>query len=264
MMDTQKKILQRFKDNLLIHRKFSRVLINSMSVRSRGNKCYTRRNKNGGAYVVCNDPPKGSKGQAGVYQAANPTGKQDGRSKKQEEITDKIRSRNRVRKSMMTKDFQKEFGEKSTVNQRTPKNAPATSTMRRDLESKGTNPIDLIGMGRLYVYTRWANETDEGKKFIKDKNLEKPTKFAGVDDRDAIREAAQDILSNQGRKNRGLVKFNEKGIDDFPIRAEYDEWEEGELSAREREHLEERSLRYKHYLELAGRKVPDWVKDIAR
>ena len=233
-----------------------------MSVRSRGNKCYTRRNKNGGAYVVCNDPPKGSRGQAGVYQAKNPTGKQDGRSKKQEEITDKVRSRNRVRKSMMTKNYQKNFGgEASTVNQRTPKTAPATSTMVRNLQSKGTNPVDLMGMGRLYVYTRWANETEEGKKFIKDKNLEKPEKFAGVDDRDAIRERAQDLLDGDLDFRD---KWNPKGIDEFPIRAEYDEYEEGELDAGEREHLEERSLRYKHYLELAGRKVPDWVKDIAR
>lgn len=233
------------------------------SVRKRGNKCYTRTNKNGGAYVVCDDPPKGSRGQAGVYKAKNPTGKQDGRSKKQEEIRDKVRSRNRVRKSMMNKEYQKNFGgEASTVNQRTPKNAPATSTMSKDLLDKGSNPVDLMGMGRLYIYTRWANETDRGKKFIKDNDLEKPTKFEGVDDRDAIREAAGDILSGKGQE-RGEVKFNEKGIDDFPIRAEYDEWEEGELDAREREFLEERSLRYKHYLELAGRKVPDWVKDIA-
>lgn len=234
-----------------------------MSVRSRGNKCYTRRNSAGAPYVVCNDPPKGSRGQVGVYKAKNPTGKQDGRSKKQEEITDKIRSRNRVRKSMMTKTYQKNFGgEASTVNQRTPKTAPATSTMVRNLQSKGTNPVDLMGMGRLYVYTRWANETDEGKKFIKDKNLEKPEKFSGVDDRDAIRERAQDLLD--GDLDFRADNWNPKGIDEFPIRAEYDEYEEGELDAGERENLEERSLRYKHYLELAGRKVPDWVRDIAR
>jgi hypothetical protein len=233
------------------------------SVRKRGNKCYTRRNSAGAPYVVCNDPPKGSKGQAGVYQAANPTGKQDGRSKIQEEILDKVRSRNRIRKSMMTKNYQKNFGgEEFSVNQRTPKSAPATSTMRKDLLDKGSNPVDLMGMGRLYIYTRWANETKEGKKFIKDKNLEKPEKFAGVDDRDAIREVAQDIL--RGDFEKDTINFNAKGVDDFPIRAEYDEWEEGELDAREREHLEERSLRYKHYLELGGYKVPDWVKDIAR
>jgi len=59
-------------------------------------------------------------------------------------------------------------------------------------------------------------------------------------------------------------KFKPKGIDKFPIRAEYDEYEEGELDTEEREELEERTIRYKHYLELAGRKVPDWVKDISR
>lgn len=234
------------------------------SVRKRGNKCYTRTNKAGATYVVCDDPPKGSRGQAGVYKAKNPTGKQDGRSKRLESAVDKSRALNRVRKSMMNKEFQKNFGgEASTVNQRTPKSAPATSTMRKDLLDKGSNPVDLMGMGRLYIYTRWANETDEGKKFIKDKDLEKPTKFVGVDDRDAIREAAGDILSGKGM-DRGEVKFNEKGIDEFPIRAEYDEYEEGELDAGEREYFEERSLRYKHYLELAGRKVPDWVKDVSR
>ena len=31
-------------------------------------KCFTRVNKAGAKYVVCNDPPRGSKGQAGVYQ----------------------------------------------------------------------------------------------------------------------------------------------------------------------------------------------------
>ena len=31
-------------------------------------KCYTRVNKAGGKYVVCNDPPRGSRGQAGVYE----------------------------------------------------------------------------------------------------------------------------------------------------------------------------------------------------
>jgi hypothetical protein len=30
--------------------------------------CFTRTNANGGKYVVCNDPPRGSKGQQGVYQ----------------------------------------------------------------------------------------------------------------------------------------------------------------------------------------------------
>tara|TARA_R100000655_G_scaffold98257_1_gene141545 strand:- start:135 stop:458 length:324 start_codon:yes stop_codon:yes gene_type:complete len=31
-------------------------------------ECFTRTNKNGGKYVVCNDPPRGSKGQAEVYE----------------------------------------------------------------------------------------------------------------------------------------------------------------------------------------------------
>ena len=137
------------------------------SVRQRGNKCYTRGDSQGRTYVVCDDPPIGSKGQKGVYKAKNPTGKQDGRSKRKAKEIDKQRAFNRVRKSMMNKDYQMNFGAgEGVANQRVPKSAPAKSTMRRDLESKGTDPKMLDGMGKLYIYTRWANETDEGKKFI--------------------------------------------------------------------------------------------------
>jgi len=235
-----------------------------MSVRSRGNKCYTRRNKNGGAYVVCNDPPIGSRGQAGVYQAENPTGKQDGRSKRKAKERDKQRALNRVRKAIATEHYQSNFGGgQGITKQRVPKNAPAKSTMTRDLIDKGSNPEDLQGMGKLFIYTRWANETDEGKRFIERNELKKPKKFGSVNDRDNIKDMAEAILDGEaGELTDG--KFKPKGIDKFPIRAEYDEYEEGELDAEEREELEERTIRYKHYLELAGRKVPDWVKDISR
>ena len=235
------------------------------SVRKRNGKCWARTGKGGNPYVVCNDPPNGSKGQAGVYQAENPTGKQDGRSKVVDELRDKARARNRVRKTMMTANFQKNFGDGASVAyQRVPKSAPDTADMDADLMGKGASPTDLFGMGRLYVYTRWANETKEGKAFIKKEKLKKPDKFAGVDDRDAIKEAAEDIVENQGKSWRGNVEFNEKNIDNFPIRAEYDELEEGKLSATERIDLQERALRYKHYLELAGKNIPDWLKDVSR
>ena len=32
-------------------------------------ECFTRTNKSGGSYVVCNDPPRGSSGQRGVYKS---------------------------------------------------------------------------------------------------------------------------------------------------------------------------------------------------
>tara|TARA_R110000824_G_scaffold218692_1_gene405422 strand:+ start:3350 stop:4048 length:699 start_codon:yes stop_codon:yes gene_type:complete len=229
------------------------------SVRKRGNKCFTRSNKSGATYVVCNDPPKGSRGQAGVYQADNPTGKQDGRTKRKEAEIDKQRAFNRVRKSMMNKEYQGNFGgEKSTVDQRTPKSAPATSTMRKELLDKGTAPKFLDGMGRLYIYTRWANETTKGKKFIKDKDLEKPTEFAGVDDRDAIEDAAGDVLGDARE-----VDFDAKVIDRFPTRQEGYDYERGRMDTEERRSMDERTLRYKHYLELAGKSIPDWVKDIS-
>lgn len=60
---------------------------------------------------------------------------------------------------MMNKTYQANFGaEATTINQRVPKGVPSTSSMRRDLESKGTDPKFLTGMGKLYIYTRWANE----------------------------------------------------------------------------------------------------------
>ena len=233
------------------------------SVRARGNKCYTRTNKSGAAYVVCDDPPKGSRGQAGVYQAANPTGKQDGRTKRKEAEIDKQRAFNRVRKSMMNKDYQKNFGEPSTVNQRTPKSAPSTSSMKKDLLDKGIAPKFLDGMGRLYIYTRWANDTKAGKAFLKKEKLEKPTEFAGVDAMDEIEEAAKDILDGGGE-----VEFDAKEIDDFPTRQDaydYEAGREGNFTsvAAMRRSMEERTLRYKHYLELAGKSIPAWVRDIS-
>ena len=198
------------------------------SVRKRGNECFTRTAKSGATYVVCNDPPKGSRGQVGVYQAENPTGKQDGRTKRKEAEIDKQRAFN------------------------------ATSSMKKDLIDKGTDPKFLDGMGKLYIYTRWANETKQGKSFLKKEKLEKPTKFVDVDDKKYIEEAAGDILDGGGE-----VEFKEKNIDDFPNRQDGYAFENGRLSGDERHRMIERTTRYKHYLELAGKTVPDWVKDIA-
>ena len=234
------------------------------SVRARGNKCFTRSNKSGATYVVCDDPPKGSRGQAGVYRAANPTGKQDGRTKRKEAEIDKQRAFNRVRKSMMNKEYQTgiAMGDGRVVNQRTPKSAPSTSSMKKDLLDKGIAPKFLDGMGRLYIYTRWANDTKDGKAFLKKEKLEKPEEFAGVDAMDEIGEQAEDILDGDADD------FDAKMIDDFPSRQDAYDYEAGRagnftsVSAMRRS-MEERTLRYKHYLELAGKPIPAWVKDIS-
>ena len=160
---------------------------------------------------------------------------------------------------MMNVNYQKNYGgEASTINQRTPKSAPATSSMKKDLIDKGTDPKFLDGMGKLYIYTRWANETKQGKSFLKKEKLEKPTKFVGVDDKDEIEEAAGDILDGGD-----AVEFQEKVIDDFPNRQDGYAFEGGRMSGAEKHSMIERTTRYKHYLELAGKDVPDWVKDIA-
>ena len=79
------------------------------SVRKRGNKCYTRSNKAGVPYVVCNDPPVGSRGQAGVYKAKNPTGKQDGRTARNKAKNDKEIALRKVRRAMVSKQYAKEL-----------------------------------------------------------------------------------------------------------------------------------------------------------
>tara|TARA_R110000823_G_scaffold67222_10_gene156882 strand:+ start:1112 stop:1897 length:786 start_codon:yes stop_codon:yes gene_type:complete len=258
------------------------------SVRKRGNKCYTRSNKSGATYVVCDDAPNGSKGQAGVYKAKNPTGKQDGRTKKKEAEIDKQRAFNRVRKSMMSEDYQNYYGtdrdyfaynvtnsgnkQKALI---VPKSAPATSTMKRDIlnkRSKKEDPKLLDGMGRKYIYTRWANETFEGRRFIDFSpeegrgKIKKPTKYYGVDKDADIKKAAKTILSGKkpDKKSGQKIDFEAKEIDKFPTRQEARDYESGKMKGAEvRRAMVERTLRYKHYLELAGDKIPDWVKDIS-
>tara|TARA_R110000803_G_scaffold35633_1_gene76911 strand:- start:1275 stop:2066 length:792 start_codon:yes stop_codon:yes gene_type:complete len=260
------------------------------SVRKRGNKCYTRSNKSGATYVVCDDAPNGSKGQAGVYKAKNPTGKQDGRTKKKEAEIDKQRAFNRVRKSMMSETYQNYYGTvvapdgigRYQVSKRgnkqkaliVPKSAPATSTMKRDILNGRIkkDPKLLDGMGKKYIYTRWANDTFEGRRFIDFSpeegrgKIKKPPPFAGVD-RDAdIKKAAKTILSgkNPDKKSGQKIDFEAKEIDKFPTKQEARDYESGKMKGAEvRRAMVERTLRYKHYLELAGERVPDWVKDIS-
>ena len=271
------------------------------SVRKRGNKCYTRSNKSGATYVVCDDAPNGSKGQAGVYKAKNPTGKQDGRSKREEAEIDKQRAFNRVRKSMMSETYQRDFSKKEGVMNigggnrayaqrilKVPLTAPATSTMKRDiLNGKGKKDPDLLdGMGKRYIYTRWTNETKSGKEHLKirttaawriapmthtrgttlTKDVERDAKdfndwkYVGIDDKAEIAKAAKVILSGK----KGRLDFDAKDIDDFPNKKEARDYESGKMKGVEvRRAMVERTLRYKHYLELAGEKIPDWVKDIS-
>ena len=54
-------------------------------------ECFTRTNKSGGTYKVCNDPPRGSSGQKGVYKAKpkKPKKLTEAQKKKRKEKEDK-------------------------------------------------------------------------------------------------------------------------------------------------------------------------------
>ena len=131
------------------------------------NKCWTRQS-GGGKYVVCNDPPRGSRGQAGVYKADNPTGKQNPKLKERErkEKEKQIRERDIHRQEHTTK-----YGKyKDPV----PKNAPSTDSMRNQLIKGGARESSVEGMGKRYIYKRWKSETTKGKAFAKKVKAPKP------------------------------------------------------------------------------------------
>ena len=54
-------------------------------------ECFTRTNKNGGKYTVCNDPPRGSKGQQGVDRSRKDRGDEDIKGRDKSAAIDKAR-----------------------------------------------------------------------------------------------------------------------------------------------------------------------------
>jgi len=257
-------------------------------------KCWNRVNRAGVTYVVCNDPPRGSKGQAGVYQAENPTGKQDGRTKRKAMELDKQRVRNRLRKDMLDKEFQINYTEYSGTDAKTnpgiaaleletPKNAPATSTMVRQLRGVVADK-NVDGMGRKYIYNQWARKAKEGKAFLKKNKLERPPKFGGINDKDTLEDYAGEIASNfaGGRdvkvpKGMGTGKsgwmqdggYRRYGIPlDFEHVRRWRRQKEGKKTAvmdkDDVEGFEEDMLRYKHLLELGNRLVPQYVEEVVK
>ena len=253
------------------------------SVRKRGNKCYTRTNKAGVPYTVCNDPPRGSRGQAGVYQAANPTGKQDGRTARNEAKNDKEIALRKVRRAMMNKDYQEfavssGFGELDdplnpydfnlkTVDGEKLK-FPKRRRMMLDLINKKIPKEQFIKMPTRYIKIRWLRETKAGKKFRKDNEMKKPKAYAEVDDKTDQAAFAEDIFvaALEGRKTEATTYTNDAIGEVVPKdtavnKTNYDRFEGGKMSASQAEIFQENALRYKHYLEIAGKDVPDWVKD---
>lgn len=238
-------------------------------------KCWNRVNKAGATYVVCNDPPRGSRGQSGVYQAENPTGKQDGRTKRKEAEIDKQRVRNRLRKDMLKEDYQTmEAGVDglAIANQETPSNAPATSTMRRQLRGEVADK-NLDGMDRRYIYNQWARKAKEGKAFLKKHDYKRPPKFKGMGE-DDLKDLAESIADGFKEVDRRKDPFMNLGWaashggvrnrGEPMTKKSAEKYEKGELKKEQREIFEGDVLRYKHLLELAGKDVPDWVKDISR
>ena len=54
-------------------------------------ECFTRTNKNGGKYTVCNDPPRGSRGQQGVDRSRKDRGDEDIKGRDKSAAIDKAR-----------------------------------------------------------------------------------------------------------------------------------------------------------------------------
>ena len=322
-----------------------------MSVRSRGNKCYTRTNKSGGTYTVCDDPPKGSRGQAGVYQAENPTGKQDGRTAINKAKKDKEIALRKVRKSMLTKEYGETIGEvgennpytynlytkggrgnwrkpkdiitqgdlekptgltvqrmkddlfrwglsnrilgqgKKVVNaewrqetfrrdnpgeeleivdkypQHGQQNYPSEAFMLRDLDKAGKEMRAFDGMPLRYTKIRWLRETNKGKKFLQDNDLERPDAFEM--DSGAIAAQAEDLfLPAMKGKKEGKTGYSREAIGEVVginagkmTKDNYDKWEAGKFTPNQSEIFLDNALRYKHYLEIARKPIPDWVRD---
>jgi len=331
------------------------------SVRKRGNKCYTRTNKAGVPYVVCNDPPKGSRGQAGVYQAKNPTGKQDGRTARNKAKNDKEIALRKVRRAMVSKKYAKELKdmgiedakgrdyddplnpytfnldtnqprntiplsrlerptgipaqemknylaaimpnerlrgiskaelnvlynkdqlEKKARSEGKPEprfadeleprnfralNFPKKKKMLIDLANAKVPPEQFIKMPMRYIKIRWLRETKAGKKFRKDNEMEKPHGFVDVDNKSKQEDMAENFADAlKGFKSDLPTTFTEGAIGESvgsgfaATKENYDRFEAGKMSAAGAEIFQDNLLRYKHYLELAGRRVPDWVRD---
>lgn len=305
-------------------------------------------------YVVCNDPPKGSRGQAGVYQAENPTGKQDGRTARNKAKKDKEIALRKVRKSMLTKEYGETIGEVGENNPytynletkggrgnwRKPKDIiteedlekptgrtveqmrqdlvrwglsnrilgegkkkinaewrletfrrenkgkelevvkkypqhgqqdyPSEPSMLRDLDKAGKEMRAFDGMPLRYTKIRWLRETKAGKKFLKDNDLERPDAFEM--DSDAVAAQAEDLFipAMKGQK-AGKTAYSREAIGEVVginvgkmTKENYDKWEAGKFTAEQSEMFQENALRYKHYLEIARKPIPDWVRDAAR
>ena len=119
-------------------------------------ECYTRDGKSG-SYVVCNDPPRGSKGQKGVYKAENPTGKQDGRTARNKvKETEAIMERSKIKDRM-----------KDKYPAGLPKGLPDYKKMVNDLVRNGDKREKYEKMGKAFAYDNWIS-TPQGKKWGKE------------------------------------------------------------------------------------------------
>tara|TARA_R110001599_G_scaffold21999_2_gene81754 strand:- start:871 stop:1458 length:588 start_codon:yes stop_codon:yes gene_type:complete len=168
-------------------------------------ECYTRSGGKG-TYVVCNDPPKGSKGQQGVYQRKRPKGTKTKKEIAKEEAAERRERKEEYRDKTAWRrhdgDPSKEIAARYELTQkreegrmggrrrgfRGTKNQggegmydnskrgtrPKVDTMRKQLVKAGARESGLVGMGLTYVMDRWLKETPEGKKYKKIHDTGKP------------------------------------------------------------------------------------------
>ena len=79
-------------------------------------ECFTRTNASGGKYVVCNDPPRGSRGQKGVYKGTEGGRKQTKAVKKIQAVVRGNIARKGKRKQVFFKDFKLFKGDKRDLS----------------------------------------------------------------------------------------------------------------------------------------------------
>lgn len=148
-------------------------------------ECWTKSTGGGKPYVVCNDPPRGSKGQKGVYQAETPTGKQDGRYARQQAEEKKAIEKRRKAKAKL----------KDKYPDGIPEGLPTMMTMKNQLTKADKDKVRKLG--KAGVYEEWK-DTKQGKKWEK-LNKEAPDRRRVGQPKDAPEEGRWDKIDSEGR-----------------------------------------------------------------
>lgn len=101
-------------------------------------ECFTRTNKGGGTYVVCNDPPRGSKGQKGVYKGKEGGKKQQKEATKIQKVVRGNIARKGAKKEVKFEDFKLYKGDKRDLT-------PALKKGKFELTLRSAGDVKGVG-----------------------------------------------------------------------------------------------------------------------